>query len=199
MNNNTAVTKKTKTAQKATDKKVAKPAAKKVEAISAHMGNLNVLSLAADLDHEAKKKASAVVPESAQATEGAPGAGGSKKAAAKAAPKPATTPKKAAKTEKPKADKPMKLRLYAKGEFYFGAKAAARLDGATHVRIEAKGKTVTLTPTKSAKDAHALMTCHAAPVLRVKEVLKGLGFVAFATQDLDVKLVGENGFQFEVR
>lgn len=119
--------------------------------------------------------------------------------------KPQAAPaKKAGKTVKAgatkKADKKpaeLKLRLYAKGEFFFPRAAAEKLNGATHMKFAAKGKTVTLTPTKSAKDSQKVMFCHASPVLRVAKLLADTGW-SKATQDLAVKMVGE-AFQVEVR
>ena len=120
-------------------------------------------------------------------------------AAVTPAPAKAAKPAKAPKAPKAPADAVLKVRLYSKGEFYFGKHVAARMAGMTHVAIEANGKKVTLTPTKSTKDTFALMYCHKAPVLRVKEALKDLGIVTVATQDLVAKPVGETAFTVEVK
>src|SRR5262249_39126953 len=112
--------------------------------------------------------------------------------------------RKAAKTEKkaPKkaeakqADDSLKIRLYAKGEFYFGKLAAARINSLPYIAVEAKGKTVTLTPTKSSKDTVKVGFCHASPVLRVAKVLAETGW-SKTTQDLVAKPVGKSAFQVE--
>jgi hypothetical protein len=148
---------------------------------------------------------SAVVPESAQVTEGAPGAGGgksgkpaAKKAAATETPK-AAKPAKAAKKAEPKPkDESLKIRLYAVGQFYFGKMAAARLNSAPYVQIEIKGKTVTLTPTKSEKDAVKVGACHASPTVSAGRLLAETGWTK-TTQDLVAKPVGAAGFQLEVK
>jgi|SRR5882672_4153289 len=117
------------------------------------------------------------------------------KATKKTAAKKAPASKKKA-TQK-QAEAALKVRLYAKGEFYFGKLAASRIGDLPYMTLEAKGKTVTLVPTKSEKDAHKLMACHASPVLRVAKVLEEIGWNG-QTQDLDVKPVGETGFQFDI-
>jgi len=155
----------------------AKAAAKKsAEPISAFAGARNVLGLVADI-----------------AAKNAP------KAAVAPAPAKAAKPAKAPKAPKAPAEAVLKVRLYAKGEFYFGRHVAARMEGMTHVAVEANGRKVTLTPTKSTKDTFPLMYCHKAPVLRVKEALKDLGIVTVATQDLVAKPVGETAFTVEVK
>lgn len=97
---------------------------------------------------------------------------------------------KIVKAKKEAAPKELKLRLYAKGEFFFPKLAAEKLNGAPYVKLEAKGKTVTLTPTKSGKDATQVMFCHAAPVLRVAKLLAETGWNK-TTQDLPAKMVGD--------
>ncbi len=116
-------------------------------------------------------------------------AGAEKKAA-----KPA---KKAAVKAAPVADD-LKVRLYSKGEFYFGKLAAARINGLPQMAVEVKGKTITLTATKSAKDAQPIMFSHGAPVLRVAKLLADSGW-SKTTQDLIAKPVGAAGFMVVVK
>lgn len=161
-----------------------KSTTKKADAIPAHTGNLNVLSLAKEIEARDAAKAKKAAPLSkAEAA--------AIRAAAKRSEKPA---KKAA---KPAADT-LKIRLYAKGEFYFGKLAAARINGLPCIAVEAKGKTITLTPTKSAKDSMKVMFCHANPVLRVAKLLAETGW-SKQTQDLVAKPVGENAMAVEIR
>jgi hypothetical protein len=123
-----------------------------------------------------------------------PAANAEKRAATPEAAKPEA--KKKAVEKKP-ADTSLKIRLYAKGEFYFGKNAAARVNGLPYIAVAVKGKTVTLTPTKSEKDAVKVMFCHASPVLRVAKLLADTGWNK-QTQDLVAKPVGEAGFTFEI-
>jgi hypothetical protein len=115
---------------------------------------------------------------------------------APAAEKPAAKKGAAKKTAKV-ADDALRIRLYAKGEFYFGKVAAARINGAAYMEVAVKGKTITLTPTKSSKDAQKVGFCHAAPVLRVAKLLADTGW-SKETQDLVAKAHGEAGFSVVV-
>jgi hypothetical protein len=95
-------------------------------------------------------------------------------------------------------DDALRVRLYAKGEFYFGKQVALRIGNLPNMLVEVKGKMVTLTPTKSTKDALTIGKCHANPVLRAAKVLAETGW-SKETQDLVAKPVGEAGFKVEVR
>jgi hypothetical protein len=111
--------------------------------------------------------------------------------------------KKAAKAETAKAPKPepskeLKVRLYGKGEFYFGKLASERIGSFPHIAVTVEGKKITLTPTKSAKDSIPVGACHAAKVLRAAKVLADTGW-SKETQDLVAQPVGEAGFVLEVR
>lgn len=104
---------------------------------------------------------------------------------------------KPAKAEKPK-DTELRVRLYAKGEFYFSRPVAERINNLPHIALEIKGKTITMTPQKSAKDAVPVKMCHAAPVLRVAKLLADTGWNQ-KTQDLIAKPVGEQAFRVEIK
>jgi hypothetical protein len=119
-----------------------------------------------------------------------------KKEAAKKADKPAA--KKAAKKEAKPKDDTLRVRLYAKGEFYFGRLVAARIGELPNMAVEVKGKTVTLTPTKSTKDTLVIGKCHANPVLRAAKLLVDTGW-SKTTQDLVAKPVGDLAFSVEVK
>jgi hypothetical protein len=116
----------------------------------------------------------------------------------------AVKPAKAAKktithTTKEQAPDVLKVRLYAKGEFYFGAAASARIGDMPKIHVDIKGKTITLTPTQQeAPNTLPVMKCHAASVLRVKKLLKDFAWSG-ETQNLIAKPVGILGFQVEVR
>jgi hypothetical protein len=155
----------------------------------------------------AAKKPTPVVKEAAEAPLGNPqgltlaGSTGAKVAEvpAPAAPAEQPAPKKAAtkKADKPK-DDTLRIRLYAKGEFYFGKLASARIGSFTHVAVAVDGKKVTMTPTKSTKDTTPVMHCHAAKVLRVAKLLAETGW-SKTTQDLVAKPVGDAAMTVEVK
>jgi hypothetical protein len=81
------------------------------------------------------------------------------------------------------------LRLYAKGEFYFGKKQAELLNGQPYLLVAVNGKKVTLTPTKSKKDAQEIKFSHGNPVVRVSKLLAETGWNK-TTQDLAITMDG---------
>jgi hypothetical protein len=116
----------------------------------------------------------------------------------KKAVKKAAKAEKVAKAPKPEPSKELKVRLYGKGEFYFGKLASERIGSFPHIAVTVEGKKITLTPTKSAKDSIPVGACHAAKVLRAAKALADTGW-SKETQDLVAQPVGEAGFLLEVR
>ncbi len=111
---------------------------------------------------------------------------------------PVKPAKKAPAKKSTTVDDALHMRLYAKGEFYFGKLAAARINGLPQMAVEVKGKTITLTPTKAVKDTLKIGACHTAPVLRAAKLLADTGW-SKKTQDLVAKPVGDAGFRVEVK
>ncbi len=162
---------------------------KRMAALAGTAGTMKAVNFTADKDSLGE-----AIPETAKVADAPakPASAKSTRADVKAA--KAAKPKK----ERQPKDDAIRVRLYAKGEFYFGKVAAQRIGTLPFVAVTVKGKTVTLQPTKTEKDNVPVMRCHAAPVLRVAKLLADSGWTK-ETQDLVAQPVGDTGLRLEVR
>jgi hypothetical protein len=123
---------------------------------------------------------------------GAKTAAKSTKVEATSTPVVAKKGKKTARVE----DGQLRIRLYAKGQFYFGKEVADRLADATHMFVEVAGKKVTMTPTKSENGSYPMHTGNG--TLSIAPLLKDTGW-SKKTQDLTAEPVGTRGFMVVVK